>query len=111
MKALISYSWPGNVRQLENEVKRALVLCATELVGVEDLSEAIRESNTVAEPTEDSPVTGEVKKFLKDRVTALEIQMIREALINTQGDRRKTAKQLGLSHQGLINKVKRYGLE
>ena len=82
-----------------------------ELVGVEDLSEPIRETNGVKDPGENSPVSGVSKTFLKDRVTALEIQMIREALINTQGDRRKTAKLLGLSHQGLLNKVKRYGLE
>ena len=111
MKALISHSWPGNVRELENEVKRALVLSAGELVQVDDLSEAIRETNFVEQSTEDSAASGETKKFLKDRVAALEIQMIREALNNAQGDRRRTAKLLGLSHQGLINKVKRYGLE
>ena len=110
MNALMSYSWPGNVRELENEVKRVLVLSAGELVGVDDLSDSIRETNFVAEPTADAPVSTAAKKFLKDRVAILEIQMIREALNQAQGDRRKTAKLLGLSHQGLINKVKRYGL-
>ncbi len=110
-KALVSYSWPGNVRELENEVKRALVLCSGEVVQLDDLSEPVRETNLAAVPTEDPPAAAEAKKFLKDRVATLEIQMIRQALAEAQGDRRKTAKLLGLSHQGLINKVKRYGLE
>ena len=51
------------------------------------------------------------KQSLKDRVTTLEIQMIRDAMSQTDSDRRRAAKMLGLSHQGLINKLKRYGLE
>ena len=51
------------------------------------------------------------KQTLKDRVTTLEIQMIRDAMTQTDSDRRRAAKVLGLSHQGLINKLKRYGLE
>ena len=60
--------------------------------------------NGKADPTSDG-------KKLKERVTVLEIQMISDALVQTEGDRRRAAKLLGLSHQGLINKVKRYGLE
>jgi transcriptional regulator with PAS, ATPase and Fis domain len=48
---------------------------------------------------------------LKDRVTTLEIQMIRGAMTQTNGDKRRMAKLLGLSHQGLLNKLKRYGLQ
>jgi DNA-binding NtrC family response regulator len=44
-------------------------------------------------------------------VTVLEIQMIRDAMAQTDSDRRRAARLLGLSHQGLINKLKRYGLE
>ena len=51
------------------------------------------------------------KQSLKDRVTILEIQMIRDAMAQTANDKRRAAKMLGLSHQGLINKLKRYGLE
>jgi len=48
---------------------------------------------------------------MKDRVAALETKMIQDVLTETEGDRRRTAKLLGLSHQGLINKIKRYGLD
>ena len=112
LKALTAYHWPGNVRELENEVKRAMVLAAGREIQVQDLSESILEERLsmtdIAESGEKS--SGE-KQSLKDRVTTLEIQMIRDAMSQTDSDRRRAAKILGLSHQGLINKLKRYGLE
>ena len=111
LRAMSSYGWPGNVRELENEVKRVLVLSSGELIGLDDLSDAVREGGlTLTESTDPPPVAPGSKKPLKDRVAALEMQMIRDALEETEGDRRRTAKLLGLSHQGLINKIKRYGL-
>ncbi len=110
LKALTSYPWPGNVRELENEVKRAMVLAVGSEIQVSDLSESIQEER-FAVSTESSGKQSADKQQLKDRVTALEIQMIREAMSQTAGDRRRTAKLLGLSHQGLLNKLKRYGLE
>jgi DNA-binding NtrC family response regulator len=105
------YDWPGNVRELENEVKRALVLSSHELILLEDLSDAVRAGESWAPPSsEPLTMSSDGKKLLKDRVAALEMQMIRDALEETGGDRRAAAKLLGLSHQGVINKVKRYGL-
>lgn len=110
MSALVAFDWPGNIRQLENEVRRALVLAAGDAVALADLSETIRDRNAVASPaSEDVSPTG-ARKTLKARVTLLEIDMIRKALDETGGDRRKASRLLGLSHQGLLNKIKRYGL-
>jgi len=113
MKALTAYSWPGNVRELENEVRRAVVLTSGNQVEVEDLSEAVREEELDgANQESETPLSAkELKQKLKDRVTTLEIQMIRGAMTQTDGDKRRTAKLLGLSHQGLLNKLKRYGLQ
>jgi Nif-specific regulatory protein len=112
MKALTAYDWPGNVRELENEVKRAAVLTSSRRIAFEDLSETIMEERL--EQPEMSPVaesgSGKSKASLKDRVTVLEIQMIRDAMTQTGNDKRRTARILGLSHQGLLNKLKRYGL-
>jgi DNA-binding NtrC family response regulator len=110
LKALTAYHWPGNVRELENEVKRAMVLATTNEIQVQDLSDHIREER-LATPDGESGKKGGEKQSLKDRVTTLEIQMIREAMSQTGGDRRRAARVLGLSHQGLLNKLKRYGLE
>jgi Nif-specific regulatory protein len=110
LKALTAYHWPGNIRELENEVKRAIVLATSNEIRIQDLSETILEERlNVPEPATGSK-PGE-KQALKDRVTSLEIQMIRDAMSQTEGDRRRAAKILGLSHQGLLNKLKRYGLE
>jgi DNA-binding NtrC family response regulator len=113
MKALTAYDWPGNIRELENEVKRAAVLTSSKRISFDDLSETIKEERL--EQPELSPVTesnggGKSKASLKDRVTVLEIQMIRDAMTQTSNDKRRTARILGLSHQGLLNKLKRYGL-
>jgi Nif-specific regulatory protein len=110
MKAMTTYPWPGNVRELENEVKRAMVLTTSKEIRPQDLSESVLEERLV-EPEETSGKKPGVKQSLKDRVTTLEIQMIRDAMSQTEGDRRRAAKVLGLSHQGLLNKLKRYGLD
>ena len=109
-KALMAYHWPGNIRELENEIKRGVVLAAGREIQVQDLSDPIREERLSVSDA-DSPKKSGEKQTLKDRVTTLEIQMIRDAMGQTGSDRRRAAKILGLSHQGLINKLKRYGLE
>lgn len=116
LKALTTYSWPGNVRELENEVKRAAVLTMEKQISLEDLSESVREeqleSSTPPPTAENVPAAGgkASKQLLKDRVNLLEMSMIRDAMAQTSNDKRRTAKMLGLSHQGLLNKLKRYGL-
>jgi DNA-binding NtrC family response regulator len=113
MSLLSAYDWPGNIRQLENEVRRAIVLSHGQAVAPADLSESIREGGSML-PRPDSFQTYDeadrVRSTLKERVTALEIHMIRDVLAETGGDRRKASRLLGLSHQGLLNKVRRYGL-
>jgi len=110
LKALTTYHWPGNVRELDNEVKRAMVLTTTREIRVQDLSESILEERLAVPENEVGKKSGE-KQSLKDRVSNLEMQMIRDAMSQTDSDRRRAAKILGLSHQGLLNKLKRYGLE
>src|SRR5262245_11690856 len=110
LKALTAYHWPGNVRELENEVKRAMVLATDREIQIQDLSDNIREERLAMPEAESGKKSGE-KQSLKDRVTTLEIQMIRDAMGQTEGDRRRAGRILGLSHQGRLNKLKRYGLE
>ncbi len=105
LHCLKRYRWPGNVRELENEIKRIVVLTRRRVIGAGDLSEAIREVGRSAAggaplPDEDG---------LKERVEALEKRLIREALRDHGGNRTRTAAALGLSRQGLIKKLKRYG--
>ena len=110
LKSLMAYPWPGNVRELENEVRRAMVMTTGSVIQAQDLSETIREEHLAIDEA-DQETCGDDKQSLKSRVTTLEIQMIRDAMAQTDNDRRRAATILGLSYQGLLNKLKRYGME
>lgn len=110
MEKVFDYQWPGNIRELENEVERLVVLSGTEAkVGPELLSPRIRDA---------TPSGGGSKganfKFagrLKDAMEELEKSMIKEGLRRTKWNKSKLAKELGISRAGLIMKVEKYGLD
>ncbi|MEO7653954.1 MAG: sigma-54 dependent transcriptional regulator, partial [Bryobacteraceae bacterium] len=95
--------WPGNVRQLQNEIKRLVACARRRVITLDDLSETPPRLD--AEPKENGPRTS-----LKSAIERLERQMIAEVLRETGNNQQKTARSLGLSRQGLINKINRYGL-
>ncbi len=99
MDALAAYRWPGNIRQLENEVRRALVL-ADDVITPDTLSPEIvaRESSEVAVPD---------GLNLRGRVDALEVELVRMALTRTAGNQTRAAELLGLSRFGLQKMIKR----
>ena len=113
---LIDYNWPGNVRQMENLVKRYVILGNESQIIKEALSvqtEAIvhHTSNITAEP---EPVLVEKKNLtdvsLKDlgRKAALEAEQeaIERVLNQTKWNRREAAKILKISYKALLNKIK-----
>ena len=100
---LKQYSWPGNIRQLGNEMKRLAVIVRRDRIGLLDLAESIRN------PTETTGFTSD-KQTLPDAVTDLENRMIVAALKQCNFNQLQAARQLGLSRQGLLNKIKRYGI-
>jgi Nif-specific regulatory protein len=63
-KRLLSYDWPGNVRELQNAIERAVVLCTTDSILLEDLPEAILETETrsMGAPTKYHEAVAETKK-------------------------------------------------
>jgi DNA-binding NtrC family response regulator len=99
--------WPGNVRQLRNEVTRLAACARGSVIELEDLFEG-----TPGPSTPVTPATPEKGKpvSLKRAIEDLERRMINEALAGTKNNQQQAAKMLGLSRQGLINKLKRYGL-
>ena len=106
MELLNRYSWPGNVRELENEIERAHILCSEgSSLSVRCLSPRI---TSAAEKADKSPLE---PPTLKDAVEELEERMIRETLKSLGGNRTLTARKLGLSRQGLINKIYKFEIE
>lgn len=98
MDRLMSFTWPGNVRQIENEIRRALVLC-------DDVIDREHLSPDIANLTPNVPP--ELGLNVRPRVDALEVQLVREALERTRGNQTQAAKLLGLSRFGLQKMMKR----
>src|SRR5690606_38577409 len=93
---LSAYPWPGNVRQLENEVRRALVL-ADDVVTPEHLSPDVAQRQP-AKPVDELN--------LRQRVDALEGELVRIALRRTDGNQTRAAELLGVSRFGLQKMMK-----
>jgi transcriptional regulator with PAS, ATPase and Fis domain len=106
---LLAYSWPGNIRELENEIERLLVLGSdSEVIPPELISARIRE----AVPERAKLLArqrGSGK--LNDMVENLEREAIREGLRRTGFNKSRLARDLGISRSNLILKIARYGLE
>ncbi|NKB81543.1 MAG: GAF domain-containing protein [Nitrospirales bacterium] len=105
LRCFRNYSWPGNVRQLENEIKRLVVTVRRTTILEEDLDEIMR----VNIPTPQTSLHTRLRS-LPEAVAEFETRLIREALLVCRSNQVQTAKRLGLSRQGLIKKMKRYGI-
>jgi DNA-binding NtrC family response regulator len=107
MHCLESYDWPGNVRELTHEMKRLVILARSPFVGEAELSPEIRKASRATVHTSNAPPPG---MSLKGAVEELEQHMLQEALVASGYNQVQAARRLGLSRQGLIKKLKRYGI-
>jgi two-component system, NtrC family, response regulator HupR/HoxA len=111
--AMQRYPWPGNIRELENEIERLMVLGGDLDELPEDLlSQRVRE----AAGTPNRAVAARNAQYenagsLKDAVEQLERDLIYQGLIRTHWNKSQLAKELGISRSNLIMKVERYGLD
>jgi Nif-specific regulatory protein len=101
----MDYTWPGNMRGLENTMKRFVILVPRKLIYEEDLPEVMLKSGEKIGSRSMSTRT------LKERIEDLEKGAIQEALQSCIQNKRQAAKLLGLSRQGLLDKMKRYGIK
>jgi len=97
---LTGFDWPGNVRQLQNEIQRAVLLCESSEIDSTDLS--ITSVKPESEQTQDTNFT-----LLEGVERNAIVQMLKE----TGGNKLETAKRLGIGRQTLYNKIKAYGIE
>ena len=99
-QALLRYDYPGNVRELENIIERAVVLTRDEVIGREDLPLSVPE----AEEGKGGEIT------LTAATEGTERRMIREALARSGGVQTRAAELLGIGERALRYKLKKYGL-
>ncbi|MEW5923788.1 MAG: sigma 54-interacting transcriptional regulator, partial [Candidatus Zixiibacteriota bacterium] len=105
LDTLVRYSWPGNVRQLENELERAAVLSdADGMIDITDLSAEVL-----------GAVSGDIGRGspggqLRDIIEKVEREVITATLKETGGNILRTSKILGLTRKGLKDKISRYGI-
>ena len=104
LHCLENYHFPGNVRELENEIERAVALAQNESV--------IESSHLSGKIVEKSATIGselEMKGTLKEMVETLEKSVLTRLLEKHGGNRTRIAKELGMSRYGLMKKMQRYG--
>jgi DNA-binding NtrC family response regulator len=115
MEYLLLFAWPGNVRQLANEIRRAVALVdADAVIEPAHLSDEIRASRrTIAAdaPPRDDQLVVSLDAPLADALEAVERAMIARALERTQDHYEEAARRLGISRKGLFLKRQRLGLQ
>jgi DNA-binding NtrC family response regulator len=105
MDALQRYNWPGNIRELENVMERAVLLSKTDYITLEDMPADI--TSHAAQPAEE-----DFKDIsLKIAIIEPEKRIIRIALEANNWNRQLTAKALEINRTTLYKKMKKYGLE
>ncbi|MCH2374191.1 MAG: sigma-54-dependent Fis family transcriptional regulator [Planctomycetes bacterium] len=108
MGCLVDYEWPGNIRELQNEVKRLYAL-SEDTIQVHDLSETILQGGH-AKSEFKSLERDLLDLTLKEAVERVEERMIRHALIELRGNKSLVAKKLQVPKTSLYNKINKYGL-
>ena len=99
------YSWPGNVRELSNAVERAVVMSTGNTLFSEDLPQTIVQASRQNAGEDDTP------KLLKELVRGFELRVITGALERNQGNRSRTASELGISRRALLYKLHEFNLD
>lgn len=112
LDCLKRYHWPGNIRELKNYIRRAILFCQSGELTPNDLAQHLSESSAGdasaigpaggGKPDEHAPLT--------QRVAHSERKMLEEALCKHNNNRTATASALGLSRVGLYKKLKRHGM-
>jgi Nif-specific regulatory protein len=101
IEMLTSYHWPGNIRELENCIERAVLLCDGEVIRSEHLPpslQMIKKTEQVA------------PQSLNEIIANKEKELIIDALKKSGGQQRKAARELGLTERILGYKIKQYGI-
>ena len=118
LESLCNYSWPGNVRELINVIERAMLLCESDFITIDDLPEGITGTKEISlqEITEDPSAFPEewlqksLKEARKNVLGQFERSYLTSLLTSTKGRVGEAAKKAGIDTRSLYDKMKKYGL-
>ncbi|MBK7631509.1 MAG: sigma-54-dependent Fis family transcriptional regulator [Ignavibacteriales bacterium] len=102
---LIKFNFPGNVRELENIIERAVVLCRTEIITVSDLP------NVVSGFKAEKEILTKADATLTEQVEELERKLIFDALSKANGNQSQAGRMLGLTERNLRYKMQKYEIK
>jgi len=113
MKMFMCHQWPGNIRELENMIKRLVVL-GDEAAIIDKLTPEIRKrgfhQRSTLQPHDPLPPVLSLKEVSRRAVMQAEREAILKVLKQTNWNRKKAAKLLNISYKGILNKIKEYDL-
>lgn len=106
LDAMMRYTWPGNIRELENVVERAVILARDEYIPLADLDEPVRQAAG-------DTFTEEIRSGIRPGMTIKEMEreLILKTLEENDSNRSRTARILGITRRTLQHKLKDYGIE
>jgi DNA-binding NtrC family response regulator len=107
MKKITDYSWPGNVRDLENAIQSAMILASSDIIQTDNLPIRIRGYEQAEPPIRIAP---ESVGCIKEANALTEKELIQDTLQKFNNNRTLTADHLQISRKTLFNKMKRHGL-
>ncbi len=105
MDMLLKYSWPGNIRELENAVERAVILLSGDYISERELPMAISRADLDGIGGERQGDEGETRPLME-----IEKEVILKALAASGGNKSETARRLGINRKTLHKKLKNYGV-
>ncbi len=106
---LVSYPWKGNVRELENCIERAIILCDGDTIFPEHM--ALNQRLSLEYSLKRLPSEGPLEHTAKEAARIAETQRIVRALKETRGNKSRASELLQVSYKTLLTKIKEYGIE
>jgi two-component system response regulator HupR/HoxA len=109
---LLAYPWPGNIRELKNEIYRAVALSDGQVVAASTFSQRVLYGPSgINSPSNNGQLSLPQSGSLQERIDAMEAVILRETMLRLHWNKTHAAKELGLSRVGLRQKLARFGLE